>query len=329
MNHYQIYSPDIPDFLKAASRSPEMLRLQDIGMNCGCEYTSFPRFQGLKPYSRWDHSLGVALIVWKFTADPAQALAGLFHDIATPVFAHVVDFLRGDYLTQEATEDGTRSVIEQSASLCGLLGKLGLHVDDVCDYHRYPIADNDTPRLSADRLEYTLGNTLNYAIRDEAAVRRFYNDITVGRNEDGVPELMFRSPDVAFDFAQAAMDCSEIYVADEDRYAMQILSELLAFALEKHVITENDLYTTETAVIQKQLQHPETAQAWNRFRAMARMERAEKPLGDSWRQIFAKKRYIDPCVLNLGRVSARASEYQERVHAFLQRDQRVWLSGQT
>ena len=34
--------------------------------------------------------------------------------------------------------------------------------EDVADYHRYPIADNDSPRLAADRLEYTLGNLFNY-----------------------------------------------------------------------------------------------------------------------------------------------------------------------
>ena len=30
----------------------------------------------------------------------------------------------------------------------------------MADYHIYPIADNDTPMLSADRLEYTLSNGL-------------------------------------------------------------------------------------------------------------------------------------------------------------------------
>ena len=73
-----------PGFLLEAAETPEMRRLQSIGMNCGCEYTAFPLFQRLRePYSRFDHSVGVALIVWRFTSDVRQALAGLFHDIAT------------------------------------------------------------------------------------------------------------------------------------------------------------------------------------------------------------------------------------------------------
>lgn len=53
-------------------------------MDCGCDYTNlFPRHEW---YSNLDHSVGVALIIWNFTHDKKQTLAGLFHDIATPVF---------------------------------------------------------------------------------------------------------------------------------------------------------------------------------------------------------------------------------------------------
>lgn len=49
-------------------------------------------------------------------------------------------------------------MIASSPELMALLDKSGLTLDDVDDYHRYPIADNDSPRLSADHSEYTLGN---------------------------------------------------------------------------------------------------------------------------------------------------------------------------
>ena len=139
-----------------------MRQLRGVGMNCGCEYTAFPRFRGLPPYSRFRHSVGVCLIVWCFTGDMVQALAGLFHDIATPCFAHTVDFLRGDYMAQESTEDRTEGIIRASAVITRLLDKYGVAPGAVTDYHMYSIADNDSPRLSADRLEYTLGNLEGY-----------------------------------------------------------------------------------------------------------------------------------------------------------------------
>ena len=164
MRLWDIYHYEIPTFLADAAQTAEMQRLKDIGMNCGCEYTDFPIFANIEPYSRYDHSMGVALIIWHFTGDMAQAVSGLLHDIATPAFAHVIDFLHGDHLKQESTEQGTKSMIQSSVELCGMLRRYDLAVESVADYHIYPIADNDSPKLSADRLEYTLGNGVNFGI---------------------------------------------------------------------------------------------------------------------------------------------------------------------
>ena len=328
MEHYLLYHETIPPFLAACAAAPCMQRLKGVGMNCGCEYTSFPRFANLSPYSRYDHSLGVALIVWHFTHDKKQAIAGLLHDVATPVFAHVVDFLNGDYLSQESTEDGTAAIIAQSDALQTILRDNALSTDDVSDYHRYPIADNDSPRLSADRLEYTLGNCLNYGIRTEEQVRAFYEDLTVTAAEDGQNELAFRTPALACDFASAALVCSEIYVSDEDRCAMQMLSELLRFALSRGVLQRSDLYRDEPTVISLLLSDPETAARWKTYCAYRTVLTAAQPQKQGeWRRIRAKKRYIDPLISGHGRVSAYDPAKREAIRAFLAAPQDHWISA--
>ena len=104
MDHglWRIYHDDLPGWMARAMADPALLRIDGVGMNCGCEYTSFRLFRKLKPYSRWEHSVGAARIVWHFTGDLTQAAAALFHDIATPTFAHSVDFLHGDSLARRA-----------------------------------------------------------------------------------------------------------------------------------------------------------------------------------------------------------------------------------
>ncbi|MBR6038918.1 MAG: hypothetical protein IKP38_00360 [Clostridia bacterium] len=329
MEHYLIYHNEIPKVIRDCMDAPCVRRLKHVGMNCGCEYTSFPRFAGLEPYSRFDHSVGAALIVWLFTQDEKQAVAGLLHDVATPVFAHVVDFLKGDYLVQESTEDGTRAAIEADETLQRALKTHGLTTDDVSDYHRYPIADNDSPRLSADRLEYTLGNLINYRIRMPDEVRAIYADLSVGTNEDGAPELVFSDARIAEDFAFASLECSKIYVSDEDRYAMQMLSELLRDAIALGVLSEADLYTTEPQVIEKLLGDARTAAAWQRFCAYRSMRRATEPADEGqWRRIAAKKRYIDPLIANIGRVSAYSEVFRTAVEAFLSDPQTDWIAGE-
>ena len=137
MNLTSIYHHEIPEFLVQFANTPAMLRLKQVGMHCGCEYTSFPIFKRLERYSRYDHSIGVALIIYHFTKDIKQSLAGLFHDIATPSFSHVIDFLNNDHLTQESTEDGTKEIIEQDTQIQELLQLYQLTTEDVCDYHIY------------------------------------------------------------------------------------------------------------------------------------------------------------------------------------------------
>lgn len=320
-----LYHRETPAVLAELAATPELLRLKQVGMNCGCEYTSFPRFANGHSYSRFGHSLGVGLIVWHFTGDAAQAAAGLLHDLATPTFAHVVDFLRGDYLTQEATEAGTRERIESSPAIQQVLTRHGLTTDDVADYHRYPIADNDSPRLSADRLEYTLGNALRWGFLTREEIAAIYADLRIGRGEDGAPELVFGSRARASRFAEAALACSRVYVSDENRYAMQALSELLARALEAGALSPADLDGTEPVLIAK-LEASPLAEAWKRFRGLHRIYRAEtQPDGRPWRQIPAKKRRIDPLVEELGRVSAFDPAFAAELNAFLAEPQTAWL----
>lgn len=330
MNHYRIYHEEILDFLLDYLRLPILERLKQVGMNCGCEYTSFPQFKILKPYSRYDHSLGVALIVWHFTRDKAQTVAGLLHDIATPVFAHVVDFMRGDYLKQEATEAGTETMIADSEALQALLKRDGLATADVCDYHRYPIADNDSPRLSADRLEYTLGNSINYGLCTTDEAKNIYQDILTGFNEDNELELMFAHEVRALAFADAAIRCANIYVSDEDRYAMQMLSELLKYAVKSEAIDEKALYATEPEVIVRLLSDARTATLWQTFRAYSRTVRADQPGPEpGWRRISAKKRCIDPLIHGRGRASDLSKSFSQALSGFQNQRQDYWILGKS
>lgn len=326
---WTIYHPEIPEFLWEFAATPPVVRLKAVGMNCGCEYTKFPLFEKIRPYSRFDHSLGVALIVWHFTESMEQALAGLFHDVTTPVFAHVVDFLNGDHLRQESTEAGVAECLAASSEIQELLGRYGLRLEQVSDYHEYPIADNDSPALSADRLEYTLGNLFNYGFADLDQIRGFYEDLIVGTNERGETELVFQTQNQAAGFTKAALNNSRTYVADEDRFAMQALADLLRMALDRQVIRREDLWTTEPEILQKLETDPVCGGEWRRFCAYSSILRThERPENGDWVSIGAKKRWIDPFFPGKGRVSQWDASTQEQLKAFQAMDFSCWLSAE-
>ena len=302
------FKKPIPAVLQEAANTPTLLRLQGVGMHCGCQYTNFPIFRGLAPYSRYDHSLGVARILWDFTEDPVQAVAGLLHDGATPAFSHVVDFLNGDHLTQESTEDGLEEMVKKDTALMAVLEKYGISLEEVTPCSRYPLADCPSPRLCADRLEYTLSNARHYGFA--ADVQSCYDDLVV---EEG--ELAFRTGQKALAFAQMALSCGKVYVCDADRYAMERLSRILKKALEEGRITRQDLYTDEAAVIEKL-----PPADWERFCRLQRVFRVAEEGEFSYR-VPAKKRCIDPMVAGRGRVSRLFPEFKEQMDAFLSQPQ--------
>ncbi len=327
--NWPLYHPEVPDPLRRLADTPPMARLRQVGMNCGCEYTAFPRFAGWAPYSRFDHSLGVALIVWHFTGDIRQSAAGLLHDVATPVFAHVVDFLHDDHLRQESTEGRTAELIARSPELQALLEGYGLTTEDVADCHRYPVADNDSPQLSADRLEYTLGDLRCYGFAGEDAIRAFYEDLTVWRDEAGRPELAFRTLETACAFTKASLQTARIYVADEDRFTMQMLADLLRLALGRGVLVQADLWRTEPAVIGKLEADSVCRPLWQRFRSLCRVERRpERPDRGIWLQVPAKLRCIDPLVLGRGRTSQLDVSVRAALDAFRRTTFDAWIGAE-
>ena len=300
-----------------------MQRLKDVGMHCGCEYTSFPMFVGLDNYSRYKHSVGCALIVWHFTQDRRQTIAALLHDIATPTFAHVVDFLNGDHLKQESTENGTVNIIASSPEIMTRLKEWNIELEEVADYHVYPIADNDSPKLSADRLEYTLSNLVNYRITPTEKIKEWYDHLMVGKNEEGEDELMFDDFQIAEAFCLSALETSKIYVADEDRFAMQTLSELLCKHITRGVLSKNDLYRTESEVIALLQQDEEARQDWERFRALRHIHKGNHA---GAKTVLSKRRYINPYLNGKGRMVHLSDMFAQALELFLSQrlDEPLW-----
>ena len=251
--YFEILCPhsDYPSFLDRYIELPVLQRLAGIGLLCGTDWTKL--YKNRFYYSRLDHSKGVALIVWHFTHDKAQTIAGLLHDISTPVFSHVSDFRKGDALTQTATEEPTARIIRADKALNQLLAEDGLTAAQVEDYHIYPVADNEIPQLSADRLEYMFpsGMALDGSWTMEE-IRRCYNDITVLKNEDGKDELGFRTLEIAELYCEHFCMIGHILQLNENKLALHMLGQIMNQAEKAGLLTETDFMTlSEKEVMEK------------------------------------------------------------------------------
>lgn len=297
--YFSILSPEFPEWLLEYIDTPEMERISKISMSCGTDYSKC--FNVRYWYSNLDHSVGVALIIWHFTHDKKQTLAGLFHDIATPVFKHCIDFMNGDSETQESTEEKTSDIIRNSSKIMSLLKRDGIKLEEVDDYKIYPIADNDTPKLSADRFEYTFASGLTFfRVWELDKIRKMYNNIVVTTNEDGIQELAFKDKEVCEEYIDTISKLWPEWVSDKDRTVMQFLADMCKSMNNAGYLTIEDLYTlSEQEVIDKILtcEDKYLSDSFKLFQEADTVYSSSIPADEKYCvNIKAKTRYVVPLV---------------------------------
>ena len=319
-DYFNILSNEIPNFIKEYIEAPEMQRLKGISMVCGENFTKMCPY--VMYYSRLEHSIGVALIIWNFTKDKKQALAGLFHDIASPSFSHCIDFLNGDYENQESTEELTTKIISESKYIMSLLNRDGIKLEEVDNYKLYPIADNDTPKISADRLEYSFSN--GFSLEDiwkDGEIKKIYSDLKILKNENDEIELGFENPQVA----ELFIDRTKILWIDyvENRFVMQIIVEIIIILNENHLIEKDDFYRlSEFDIIEiaKNSNISAVESLVNNMMQVSKLYESDKKVENRYCiKVPAKYRYIDPLVkkdnvvIRLTKISDIAREAKEKL----------------
>ena len=298
IDYYKLLSPEIPEFILEYANTKEMLKQQYISVSCG---TIYSKLYDIDRFSSLEHSIGVALIIRNFTKDKKQTLSWLFHDIATPVFKHAIDYMNWDYHNQESTENLTTHMIKNSQEITQLLERDNIKLEEINDYHIYPIADNNTPQLSADRLEYSLSNALfTYKIKKISEIKKIYNNIEVQKNENNEVELWFKNKQIAENFEEMMGKLSIIYMVDKTRFSMQFLADILKIMKDNNEISIEDLYSLREEDIINKIGN---SKIWNIKKCFEIRENSKqiqisdkKPINTYFVHHWTKIRYIDPLI---------------------------------
>lgn len=234
---------NIPEFLIKYLETPSLLRLKKVGYFCGMDYASKNIYNFKESFSRFDHSLTVSLLVYKLTKDEKATLAGLFHDIATPCFSHVIDYMNEDYEKQESTEEYTEHILRNDEYLKKCLKEDGIEIEDIIDFKKYSIVDNNRPKLCADRIDGVIltgiGWTKNIGIED---ISNIVKDMKVYTNEDNELEIGFKTPSIAKKVLEVNNSINTYCHSKEDNFMMQLLANITKYAIDKKYISYNELY---------------------------------------------------------------------------------------
>ena len=208
-----------------------------------------------------------------------------------------------------------------------LLNKDNIKIEEVSDYHIYPIADNDTPLLSADRLEYTLsGGLYQVKVFDLNSILKYYNNIIVTKNENNINELSFKDIKICESFIHDISKLWPRWIEDEDRLCMQFVADIIKSMNKKGYITVDDLYTlSESEVLQliKTCDDSSIRNSFNLFENATRnsVYKSDFPNDKIYcTTVKGKKRYINPLVISNNkacRISNVSSQANNDINNFL------------
>lgn len=143
---YKITSPILLELIA----SPSLLRLKDISqMGPPDPYYHIPN------YSRYEHSVGVMLMLNHLRASELEQVAGLLHDVSHTAFSHLIDWVVGSGAVENFQDSQHESFIRKS-EIPDILKKHNYTVESVVNYKHFPLLEQDIPSLCADRIDYSL-----------------------------------------------------------------------------------------------------------------------------------------------------------------------------
>ncbi len=284
----------IPKFLEKYLSLRILTRLKKVGYFCGMDYASEHIYLFDYKISRYEHSLTTALLTWKFTKSKKQTIAALFHDVSTPCFSHVIDYMNKDYENQESTEEKTESILRNSKKLKQLLKEDKLTIEDITDFKKFTIVDNHRPKLCTDRIDgiilTSLGWTKTLSMEE---VPNILENIEVMINDDNEKELGVKTNEIANKLCDLNREIDIICHSNEDNYMMELLAEITKYAIDKEYITYENLYEyNEDKLIKILYSQEDTALKilLNLFKTVTLEEISIKEIPP------VKRRYINPLV---------------------------------
>ena len=234
----------MPEYLKKYMLSDSLKRLKHVSYFCGMDYASKDIYQFKEKITRFDHSLTTALLVNKFATSKEEVLAALFHDVATPCFSHVIDYMNKDYETQESTEEYTEYILKKDKYILECLKKDKISIHDLIDFKKYSLVDNERPRVCADRLDGVILNGISWTkTMTPEKIQNILNSLAVFQNEEGEKEIGFTSFKVAHDVMKESFLADSYCHSKEDNYMMELLAHITSLAIQKNYVSYENLYT--------------------------------------------------------------------------------------
>jgi HD superfamily phosphohydrolase len=288
------------------------VKVEDPGVLALIDCPTFRRLQGIKqagpsalafPFktvTRFEHSLGVYILLGKLGADRREQIAGLLHDISHTAFSHAVDFVFDS--EEQDHHEGLKPEFLNRPDLVEALASAGHRPEEFLDDSAFPLLERPIPELCADRLDYFFRDSLACSVTTPEQVTRFLAHLTVIGTT-----IAFNDAEVAREAAERfSVMNREWWASPTEAYIYNEFADAIKEAFRTGVLRKADLLGDDAQVLGK-LRAARGGRIGPKLQNVIRF-RPEAVVGYA-AKVSPKNRWIDPAILdgmNLRKLSGKA-----------------------
>ena len=251
--------------------------------------------------TRFEHSIGVMLLLKKFGAPLQEQVAGLLHDSSHGAFSHAIDFVYGNQLAADFADRLVTEVIGKS-NMPLILKKYGFTLEEMFRMELYPLLERPAPDLCADRIDYFFRDSHRYGVTSLDEIRTMLDSLTIANKE-----FVFSDPWAAFMFGSKYLEAAgRVFGSKESIFFHTMIAEAIKIALRTGILSSDDLFLLNDLEVSKVLiasQNPEIKDRLSLISPKTQLQLEEE---NPDVHLKVKVRLVDPKVIvgkNLKRLS--------------------------
>jgi len=271
--------------------SKSMQRLKGIHQN-GASYLMNEKWN----VTRFDHSVGVMLLVKKLGGSVKEQIASLLHDVSHTAFSHVIDYVFDN--EDESYHEEIFSSVVKNSEIPAILAKYGYNYEDILlDDSKWTLLERSAPELCADRVDYTLRDMYTYGYVSLEEVHSFLEDVIA---VDG--KMVVQSVEMAEWFTETYYkEVIDFFMEPMNIYGNDMLAKTLKVALHKRIIHADDFLLEDEELISKlqQCNDPEVEALLSKVHPNVKVKEDRNDYDLHQKN---KVRLIDPPLLREGKI---------------------------
>lgn len=227
------------DVLQELIRSRPVQRLKGVKQN-GPQ----PHFIEKPVVTRYDHSVGVMLLLRRFDAPVEEQIAGLLHDVPHTAYSHVADFVFPN--EEHSFHERFLEDVVMGSDIPRILERHGFDTRYILDEDNFPMLEQDLPGLCADRIDYFLRDL---RVVGGEAVTGLLDGLSTAEGVGRGDRFVVPDPGTAEQVALRYIAADEAWWANPEEVAiMRVFADAVRAALDAGMMTRDDLFRDDDHV---------------------------------------------------------------------------------